>query len=893
MLFGKPHKRGLTMKRLFSILMVILLLPMSWVNADISSSILGDVDGDSEITAADASIVLRSVVRLATLEPQQRVNADTDMDEAITASDAAAILRFIVRLDSLPPTGVYVSPPPKIPTITFVEPNLTLSIGAQSTLIYTQNVSELPAIAWSSSAPDIASVDSNGTVTTHSIGTALISASVDDGETSICTITVADIEKSLSFVNISLPSAGALITYQNNSYYADGIVNSQRPILQIDCTISDVMTGAVEMRASVSYTAADNQRHLVLGTALSDQLDLSLLTLGPKCIELSATNTLETVTLFFDYFTVSDYSSSLSPNLMACTLIDDTCYSLYSATAPWTEVQAWVLTNGGTLATIASAAENTTIKELIDSYGLTCWLGASRPSSGSWAWVRNESFDYTNWVSSPTNDGQHLAMYGNATDSSEAVVGQWAALENDSELVKGFVVESTLCGISVVQNKTQYVLGEKMNLKRDIAVYARFSNGDAFKLDNYDISDTSMSEIGDKIITISYGGFTQTISVLVNEGMVIEGTQFVDCEHLPLPQNYERLEYQERFNLHGTVFSEDALLSVTMTITHDTSSSGMYPYVRTVTFDAADEVFEYRLEKANTNEKASLNDLIYFEFFRTGNHSYTISATTTESSSPIIIADGTFSIANSGEWKQLTYRKLSHNYEQTLEFFGGDTSKFLFSYKWNEGRYIKADSEWRSANLTTMTGYNGHSWTIHKDAKPYFSDALFYLNNTYVRVRSTNGKDSGVILLGKLVLDQSGPTVIRYQSDLKSISHHALGTAIDINPAMDANTNKMANKAFILTEAGDNLTYNGIKNNGSKMYYDFTYSGSYYNYEKGVPTPCINYLIYELAFYRAGFKWGCYFEHTSDAMHYTLTESDITCHDPENGGLRKVYEYCN
>ena len=59
----------------------------------------------------------------------------------------------------------------------------------------------------------------------------------------------------------------------------------------------------------------------------------------------------------------------------------------------------------------------------------------------------------------------------------------------------------------------------------------------------------------------------------------------------------------------------------------------------------------------------------------------------------------------------------------------------------------------------------------------------------------------------------------------------------------------------------------------------------------GVPREIQNYLLYELAFYRAGFGWGYYFSHNCDAMHYTLTELDPALHEAEGTGLRKVFEY--
>ena len=86
------------------------------------------------------------------------------------------------------------------------------------------------------------------------------------------------------------------------------------------------------------------------------------------------------------------------------------------------------------------------------------------------------------------------------------------------------------------------------------------------------------------------------------------------------------------------------------------------------------------------------------------------------------------------------------------------------------------------------------------------------------------------------------------------------------------------------------LVYNGILTEGGVSYYDFTYDGSYKTDPNGVPETCVNYILYELAFYRAGFEWAHYYKSTSDAMHFCLSEFVTYTHDGEMG-LRKVFEY--
>ena len=60
----------------------------------------GDANCDGAITAADAALILRYIVKLNTLGGQCLANADANADGQITAADAALVLRFIVKLEN-------------------------------------------------------------------------------------------------------------------------------------------------------------------------------------------------------------------------------------------------------------------------------------------------------------------------------------------------------------------------------------------------------------------------------------------------------------------------------------------------------------------------------------------------------------------------------------------------------------------------------------------------------------------------------------------------------------------------------------------------------------------------------------------------------------------------
>ena len=59
---------------------------------------LGDVDGDGEITAADAIAILRQSVELENFDDDKCLLADVDGDGEITAADALEVLRYSVGL---------------------------------------------------------------------------------------------------------------------------------------------------------------------------------------------------------------------------------------------------------------------------------------------------------------------------------------------------------------------------------------------------------------------------------------------------------------------------------------------------------------------------------------------------------------------------------------------------------------------------------------------------------------------------------------------------------------------------------------------------------------------------------------------------------------------------
>lgn len=357
---------------------------------------------------------------------------------------------------------------------------------------------------------------------------------------------------------------------------------------------------------------------------------------------------------------------------------------------------------------------------------------------------------------------------------------------------------------------------------------------------------------------------------------------FVESAELKLPSMTEDLQCGQVFHLRGTVKSTSPLKKITVSVS--AIDFDMTDYVNTSTFP--DDVYSYSFEKSEqTSDGIAICDKIQFETLKPGKYKLNISGVNAADSQPVTIVTSEFQVVKS-EWIQLISNNFRENYSHALSFFG-DEKRFLFKYKWGEGRNITIDQEWVKKYIKTIKGLNGQKWTMHVDAIPYFENAINYLKNTYVRVKS-NTHDTGVIQLSKLIKSYNGLYVSRYVTDRTFISHHSFGTAIDINAGIDVNKNLIDNQLLIETEVKDNLTYNGIKKENGRSCYDFTYKGDTDNYYKSAPATVINYLLYELAFYRAGFGWGYYYSHTCDAMHFTLSEFDISIHD---NGLRKVTTY--
>ncbi len=367
-----------------------------------------------------------------------------------------------------------------------------------------------------------------------------------------------------------------------------------------------------------------------------------------------------------------------------------------------------------------------------------------------------------------------------------------------------------------------------------------------------------------------------------------EDIQFQPCAEVPPLTNGDVLQQGLDFNIHGSIYTDSPITSVTAKLA---STGGGKTVSATVTFLPESNVTDYSLaSKVEPQGGKSLDTLFDISRLRAGQYQFTLSAATVEQPEPVVLLTAACEIAV--EKKHiLTQNQFDDNFFDASEFFGGDTEKFLFRYTAKDGRYIATDAEWREAHIVVSS-----LGRVHIDALPNFEAANHYLENAYVRVSVFNYKTGkmivGDVLLLKDLVGKAVTYVPRFQSNLDYISHHTFGTAIDVNDDLYPNKNKPSNHDLIGDDVKNHLTYNGILTDESGVqYYDFTYDGTYPARFLKLPKTIVNYLLYELAFFRAGFEWGFYYETTCDAMHFMLTENDINRHMHSDIGLRKVYDY--
>ena len=361
---------------------------------------------------------------------------------------------------------------------------------------------------------------------------------------------------------------------------------------------------------------------------------------------------------------------------------------------------------------------------------------------------------------------------------------------------------------------------------------------------------------------------------------------FTASQDLPLPDENSSVHKGRFFWIDGTVTASRPLLSVRAQIVN---GQGKTVQEGTKTFDPAEDVREYRLLDVTFSKDIDcVSEALQFQSLPVGGYTLRILATE-EGGAEQVLAESAFTV-NNDAWIQLQPNNLRANYTTALQFFGSP-ERFLFRFKVKSGSVrIDVDPQWLKTYQAEATCLNGKKWTCHVDAVPYFEQACRYMETTYIHIAGKNF-DTGALPLSAVMAKMDGTMVKRFVGNGEFLSHHSFGTAVDINAHYSSHKNRLENREIIYNEVKNNLTYNGIVTIKDKQCYDFTYTGSARREVRNVPEPLMNYLLYELAFYRAGFSWGVYYPHTSDAMHFTLTELSPSLFTDGPYAMRKVFEY--
>jgi len=97
----------------------------------------------------------------------------------------------------------------------------------------------------------------------------------------------------------------------------------------------------------------------------------------------------------------------MTPALFASRLMDP--YIVFPGPSTWSQAKASCASTGGMLACITTKTENDLVGAFLESNGLASsntWLGASKPTGGSFTWVSQQTFYYTSYAPSEPSGGE-------------------------------------------------------------------------------------------------------------------------------------------------------------------------------------------------------------------------------------------------------------------------------------------------------------------------------------------------------------------------------------------------------------------------------------------------------------------------------------------------------
>ena len=168
------------MKKIFTT--IIGVMAFCSAMAIVDKAVLVDVNGDGNITTADAQLIYDYILGTAddSLTTEQvDINGDGKVDTADVVAVYVAMKDFV-----------------DVASVTLSHSEVSMERGESLQLTATINPSNatFQALTWKSSATSVATVDANGVVTAVATGTATITVTAANGVKATCVVTVKGFE---------------------------------------------------------------------------------------------------------------------------------------------------------------------------------------------------------------------------------------------------------------------------------------------------------------------------------------------------------------------------------------------------------------------------------------------------------------------------------------------------------------------------------------------------------------------------------------------------------------------------------------------------------------------------------------------------------------------------
>ncbi len=211
------------MKKLIVFLLLVLTPIMAF------AVLKGDVDGNDKVGSSDYVLVRKHILGQSLLTGDKLTRADVNGDGKVSSLDFVSIRKIIIDGGStqtitptptntpVPATATPTPPTSKVTGVSFSKSDVNLEIGDSYKLSYTISPSNAAnkGVSFSSNNTKIATVSSDGTVTTGNVfGTAKITVTTSDGGHK-AEVTINVSKERMHFINIGEAGNAILL----DSYY--------------------------------------------------------------------------------------------------------------------------------------------------------------------------------------------------------------------------------------------------------------------------------------------------------------------------------------------------------------------------------------------------------------------------------------------------------------------------------------------------------------------------------------------------------------------------------------------------------------------------------------------------------------------------------------------------